>query len=137
MLKKILSISGRPGLFNLVSQGKNCLIVESVSADKKRVPVFNHDRVMSLGDIAIYTTGEEIPLGEVFEKVKEKYNGQTVDIKTLEKEGKIREVFAEVLPDFDDERVRTNDIKKVFNWYNILVDNGITEFVAEETEETP
>ena len=137
MLKKILSISGRPGLFNLVSQGKNCLIVESVSADKKRIPVFNHDRVMSLGDIAIYTTGEEIPLAEVFEKVKEKYNGQTVDIKTLEKEGKIREVFAEVLPDFDDERVRTNDIKKVFNWYNILVDNGITEFIAEETEETP
>lgn len=137
MIKRILSISGRPGLYNLVSQGKNCLIVESLTADKKRLPVFNHDRVMSLGDIAIYTTAEEVSLAEVFEKIKVKHEGKEIDIKALEKADGLRTEFKEILPDFDEERVRTSDIKKVFTWYNLLVQNGITEFVAEEEETAP
>lgn len=144
MIKKILSITGRPGLYELLSQGKNCLIVESVSPEKRRIPVFNHEKVMSLGDVAIYTTGEEVPLNEVFESIKTKYEGKPVDLKGLEKTGKLREAFAEVLPEFDDERVRTSDIKKVFSWYNILIENGKDDFSvqeeeapADETEEKP
>lgn len=136
MLKRILSIAGKPGLYQLVNQGKNCIIVESLQEKGKRRPVFNNERVMSLGDIAIYTTTDDKPLGEVFEAIKAKQNGEKVDIKLLEKDGTTRDVFAEILPDFDDERVRTSDIKKVFSWYNILIDNGFEKFVEEEADET-
>lgn len=135
MLKKILAISGRPGLYELINQGKNCIIVESLASPRKRTPVFNTEKVMSLGDIAIYTTGEEKPLTEVFESIKEKYNGEKMDVKAIEKQGDIRAVFGEILPDFDDERVRTSDIRKVFGWYNILIENGITDFKEEEESE--
>lgn len=142
MLKTVLSISGRPGLFKLVSQGKNMLIVESIGTGK-RTPAYAHDKVISLGDIAIYTYEEDIPLSEVFESIKEKNECKPVDVKALGGEKGIREYFSTILPDFDDERVYTNDIKKVFSWYNILVGAGITEFVAaeevaaeNETEET-
>lgn len=136
MLKRILSITGRPGLYRLLSQGKNCLIVESVSEQPKRMPVFNNEKVMSLGDIAIYTQTAEKPLSEVFEDIKEKFEGKTVDVKALEKDGTLRSTFAEILPDFDDERVRNNDIKKVFSWYNTLITNGIDDFKDVEEEET-
>lgn len=132
MLKTVLSISGRPGLFKLVSQGKNMLIVESIGTGK-RTPAYAHDKVISLGDIAIYTYEEDIPLADVFESIKEKNEGKVVDIKALGGEKGIREYFAAVLPDFDDERVYTNDIKKVFSWYNILVGAGFTEFKSTET----
>ena len=143
MLKKILSISGKPGLYELISQGKNCIIVETLSEPKKKMPVFSADKVMSLGDIAIYTTGEEKPLSEVFESIKAKYNANQVDVKAMDKAGNYREVFAEVLPDFDEDRVRTSDIKKVFAWYNTLIAAGFEKFVSEEekaeekTEEAP
>lgn len=131
MLKTVLSISGRPGLFKLVSQGKNMLIVESLGTGK-RMPAYAHDKIISLGDIAIYTMEEDIPLADVFESIKEKNEGKIVDIKSMKSDKEIREYFATVLPDFDDERVYTNDIKKVFSWYNILVEAGITEFKIEE-----
>ncbi len=137
MLKTILSISGRPGLFKLVSQGKNMLIVESL-LNGKRTPAYAHDKVISLGDIAIYTTEEDIPLSEVFESIKTKNEGKTIDIKAIGGEKEIRAYFATILPDFDDERVYTNDIKKVFSWYNQLIDAGIDKFKSEESssEET-
>ncbi len=137
MLKTILSISGRPGLFKLVSQGKNMLIVESL-LNGKRTPAYAHDKVISLGDIAIYTTEEDIPLSEVFESIKTKNEGKTIDIKAIGGEKEIRAYFANILPDFDDERVYTNDIKKVFSWYNQLIDAGIDKFKSEESssEET-
>ena len=131
MLKTVLSISGRPGLFKLVSQGKNMLIVESLGTGK-RMPAYAHDKIISLGDIAIYTMEEDIPLADVFESIKEKNEGKIVDIKSMKSDKEIREYFATVLPDFDDERVYTNDIKKVFSWYNILVEAGMTEFKIEE-----
>lgn len=131
MLKTVLSISGRPGLFKLVSQGKNMLIVESFGTGK-RMPAYAHDKIISLGDIAIYTMEEDIPLADVFESIKEKNGGKIVDIKSMKSDKEIREYFATVLPDFDDERVYTNDIKKVFSWYNILVEAGMTEFKIEE-----
>lgn len=131
MLKTVLSISGRPGLFKLVSQGKNMLIVESLGMGK-RMPAYAHDKIISLGDIAIYTMEEDIPLADVFESIKEKNEGKIVDIKSMKSDKEIREYFATVLPDFDDERVYTNDIKKVFTWYNALVEAGMTEFKIEE-----
>ena len=134
MLKTVLSISGRPGLYKLVSQGKNMLIVEAIGTGK-RMPAYAHDKIISLGDIAIYTMEEDIPLADVFESIKDKNEGKTVDVKAMKSDKEIREYFATVLPEFDDERVYTNDIKKVFNWYNVLVAAGMTEFKSAEAEE--
>ena len=134
MLKTVLSISGRPGLYKLVSQGKNMLIVEAIGTGK-RMPAYAHDKIISLGDIAIYTMEEDIPLADVFESIKVKNEGKAVDVKAMKSDKEIREYFATVLPDFDDERVYTNDIKKVFAWYNALVEAGMTEFKSAEAEE--
>lgn len=134
MLKTILAISGKPGLFKLVSQGKNMLIVEAL-ATGKRTPAYAHDKVISLGDIAIYTVEEDVPLGNVFEAIKAKTGGQPVDIKAFEDDAAMRAYFKEVLPDFDEERVYTNDIKKVLSWYNLLIAAGITDFAEKEEEE--
>lgn len=138
MLKTILAISGKPGLFKLVSQGKNMLIVEAL-ATGKRTPAYAHDKVISLGDIAIYTIDEDVPLGNVFESIKAKTDGKPVDVKAFADDAELRAYFKEVLPDFDEDRVYTNDIKKVFSWYNILLGAGITDFVEkeEEKEEAP
>lgn len=133
MLKGILSISGRPGLFKLVNPGKNMLIVESLSTGK-RTPAYAHDKVISLGDISIYTVEEDVPLADVLEAVKAKTEGQPVDVKALGKDENIRAFFAEVLPEFDDERVYTNDIKKLLSWYNQLLAAGIDTFKAPEEE---
>jgi len=132
MLKKILSISGRPGLFKLISQGKNMYIVESI-ADGKRIPTYARDKVVSLGDIAIYTVEEEIPLADVLKTIKEKENGQKV-ILTNTQPDQLKKYFAEILPDFDRERVYPSDIKKLINWYNLLVEADITDFSKEEQE---
>lgn len=131
MIKNILAIAGRPGLYKLVNQGKNMLIVESMSTGK-RTPAYAHDKVISLGDIAIYTTSGDMPLSEVLETIKEKNDGKPVDLKALGDDSAIRAYFAEMIPDFDDERVYTNDIKKVFSWYNQLIASGVTEFKDEE-----
>jgi hypothetical protein len=133
MLKTILAISGKPGLYKLVSNGRNMLIVESL-ANGKRVPAYAHDKIVSLGDIAIYTTEEDVPLSKVFETIKEKNESKAVDMTAFTDDHSLRAYFKEVLPDFDDERVYTNDIRKVFNWYNLLVGAGITDFA--ESEET-
>lgn len=136
MLKTILSIAGRPGLFKLVNQGKNMLIVESLQTGK-RTPAYAHDKVISLGDIAIYTVENDVPLTEVFASIKEKNNGEQVDIKAIGDDSKLRAYFKEILPDFDEDRVYTNDIKKVFTWYNQLIAAGISDFTTEApTEET-
>lgn len=130
MLKTVLSISGRPGLYRLVNRGKNMLIVESIST-KKRTPAYAHDKVISLGDISIYTETDDVPLTDVLEAVKEKNGGQPVDIKAIGDDAAVREYFAEILPDFDRERVYTSDIKKLLTWYNLL-EGGITEFADKE-----
>ena len=131
MLKTVLSISGRPGLYKLVSQGKNMLIVEAIGTGK-RMPAYAHDKIISLGDIAIYTMEEDIPLADVFESIKEKNEGKTVDVKALGDDAKIRAYFETVLPDFDQDRVYTNDIKKVFSWYNQLINAGFETFKSQE-----
>lgn len=134
MLKTILSISGRAGLFRLVNRGKGMLIVEEI-ATGKRTPAYARDKVISLGDISIYTDEGDTPLGLVLETVKEKNEGKPVDIKALGSDADIREYFAEILPEYDRERVYTTDIKKLLSWYNLLVAAGITEFKPAEAAE--
>lgn len=135
MLKTILSISGRPGLFRLVNRGKGMLIVEEL-ATGKRIPAYARDKVISLGDISIYTDEDDTPLSLVLDAVKAKANGNPIDIKALGKDEQIRKYFAEILPTFDRERVYTTDIKKLLSWYNMLIAAGITEFTPAEEETT-
>ena len=135
MLKTILSIAGKPGLYRLVSHGKNMLIVESLT-DKKRIPAYAKDKVISLGDIAMYTDAEEVPLHEVLTNLKNKENGAKASISTSAKPEELRKFFAEVLPNFDSERVYPSDIKKLIYWYNLLIEAGITDFTPEEEPET-
>lgn len=133
MLKTILSISGKPGLYKLVSQGKNMLIVESLSADKKRFPAYSHEKIISLGDIAMYTDEEEVPLKDVLTSIKEKENGAAASLEVKKaSQDELRNYLGEVLPNFDRERVYANDIKKLISWYNILIANGITDFQDQE-----
>ena len=134
MLKEILSLTGKPGLFKLVSQGKNMLIVESL-IDGKRVPAYTKDKVVSLGDIAIFTETEEVPLGQVLETLKAKENGAVCSIDPKSDNDKLRKYMGEVLPDYDRDRVYPSDIRKLLSWYNILINAQITEFVSEEKEE--
>ena len=131
MLKKILSISGKSGLYKLVSYGKNMLIVEGLS-DGKRVPAYSHDKIISLGDIAIYTYNEEVALSSVMQTIYDKNEGKAVDAKQYSDKKSLFAYFEEILPDFDQERVYPNDIKKVITWYNLLVGAGFTSF-----KETP
>ena len=134
MLKTILSISGKSGLYKLVSQGKNMLIVESLT-DKKRMPAYGTDKMISLGDIAMYTDEDDVPLQEVFLSIKKKENGRPIalDIKTATPE-ELRQYMGEVLPTFDRDRVHLSDIKKLIAWYNLLVANNLTDFEPAEEE---
>ena len=134
MLKEVLSITGKPGLFKIVSNGKNMLVVEDI-AFGKRMPAHGRDKIISLGDVAIYTDKGEVPLSDVFELVREKTDTKPVDYKKLDAEGKLRDYFGEILPDFDRDRVYTSDIKKLFSWYNLLIGAGYTTFAASVAEE--
>lgn len=134
MLRKILSISGRPGLYQLVSYGKNMLLVEGLN-DKKRFPVHSRERVMSLGDISIFTTSEDVPLPQVFENIGKKFDNKVLDAKAIATPDQLHEFIGSVLENWDEDRVHNSDIKKIISWYNILVGAGITEFTAKEEEE--
>ena len=135
MLRTILSISGKPGLYKLLSRGKNMLIVEALDATQKRQPVHGTDKVISLGDIAMYTDDEEVPLRQVFANVKAKEEGKpaTIDPKKASA-NELHEYMAAVLPNYDRDRVYNNDIKKLITWYNILVNNNMADF-EDSTEE--
>lgn len=135
MLRTILSISGKPGLYKLISRGKNTLIVESLDAAKKRQPVYGSDKVIALGDIAMYTDDEEMPLRQVFNNVKEKEQGALASLDPKKATAdQLHGYMAEVLPNYDRDRVYTNDIKKLISWYNILVNNSLTDFAGQEAE---
>jgi len=134
MLKEILSLTGKPGLFKLVSQGKNMLIVESL-LDGKRIPAYTKDKVVSLGDIAIFTETIEVPLSKVLEALKTKENGAVCSLDPKSDNDKLRKFMAEILPKFDRDRVYPSDIRKLIMWYNILINAQITDFSIEEKEE--
>ena len=128
MLREILAVTGRPGLTRIVSQGKGTLIVEDVT-DGKRFPIHARDKVVSLGDIAMYTDSGDKPLGEILDLVYAHNDGKKLDVKALVKEGRLRDEFEAVVPDFDK--------KKLFTWYNILLDAGFTKFAEEEPADEP
>lgn len=134
MLKDILSITGKPGLFKILTTGKRTLLVEDM-VSKKRFPLGQRERVVCLGDIAMYTTGEDLPLSEILDKVYAVEDGKPIDVKSLDNDG-LREEFAKAVEDFDRERVYPTDIKKLFNWYNLLISQGFTKFTEEKTPET-
>ncbi|MCX6257292.1 MAG: DUF5606 domain-containing protein [Bacteroidia bacterium] len=136
-LKDILSISGHPGLYRKISQIKNGIVAESLE-DKKRMPVYAATRISALEDIAIFTSGEDVPITKVFKNIFAKENGAA----TLDPKSDIdilKKYFAEVLPDFDREKVYISDIKKVLTWYNILLKNDMLIFEEEKpaSEEIP
>lgn len=136
MLKEILSISGKPGLYKLLSKSKVTLIVESL-ADKKRMPVHASEKVISLGDISMFTEDGEKPLWEVLEAVKEKENGEKISISPKSEPKVLSEFLTGILPNYDKEKVYPSDIKKLISWYNLLVSAGLTDFKPEEKEEEP
>lgn len=132
MLQTILAISGKPGLYKLVSRAKNSLIVEILDETHRRIPAFASDRITSLADIAMYTEGDDVPLAKVLENLKKLEEGKPASIDFKKAKGdELRDYFAKVLPDFDRERVHNSNIKKLIQWYNILVANGITDFENE------
>lgn len=129
MLQTILAISGKPGLYKLVSRAKNSLIVEVLDETHRRIPAFATDRITSLADIAMYTDTDDVPLHKVLTSLKTLEDGKAVSINIKKASGdELREYFAKVLPDFDRERVHNSDIKKLIQWYNILIANGISDF---------
>ena len=136
MLETILAISGKPGLYKLVSRGNSNLIVETLDAEHKRMPVFATDRVISLSDIAMYTDTEEVPLRQVMKIIQQKENGgpTSLDPRKATKQ-ELTAYVAEVLPEFDRDRVYPSDMKKLLTWYNLLLENGITDF-DESLQET-
>ena len=137
MLETILAIAGTPGLFKLVSRGNRNLIVETLDAQKKRMPAFGADKVISLADIAMYTDEKEVPLREVLSNIKKKESGKTtsIDYRKASKE-ELYSYLGEVLPNFDRDRVYPTDVKKLIQWYNILIENGLDDFeeTLKETE---
>ena len=132
MQQTILAIAGKPGLYKLVSRGKNNLIVEALDATHRRQPAFGSDRITSMADIAMFTDSDDIPLMDVLESLKTLENGNKSAIDYKKASGDdLREYFAKVLPNYDRDRVHTSDIKKLIQWYNILIENGITDFKEE------
>ena len=130
---KIISVAGKPGLFHAISQTKSGFIVESL-VDKKRFPIPSTNNVSLLENIAIYTYEEEVPLLTVFKTIYEKTEGKET-ISHKESSQKLIAYFSEILPDFDEERVYTSNIKKVIQWYNLLVSSGVDFSVIEASEE--
>lgn len=137
MLETILAIAGKPGLYRLVSRGNRSLIVETVDKAKRRMPAFGTDRIISLADIAMYTDSEEVPLRQVLKNMLEKEGGKkaSIDVKKASKD-ELAAYVGEVLPNFDRDRVFPSDMKKLVQWYDILVENGLTDFdeALKETE---
>ena len=136
MKETILAIAGKPGLYKLVSRGKNNLIVEALDATHRRQPAFATDRITSLNDIAMFTETDDVPLMTVLDNMKKLEDGKKASVNEKKASGKeLQDYFTKVLPEWDHDRVQNSHIKKLITWYNILIENGITDF-KEETEET-
>lgn len=134
MLETILAISGKPGLYRLVNRGNRSLIVETLDTQKKRMPAFATDKIISLADIAMYTDEEEVPLRQVLKNIYDLEGGKvaSLDYRKATKE-ELADFMAKALPNYDRDHVYPSDMKKLVQWYNILVENGVTDF--EENKE--
>ncbi len=134
MLSKILSVTGRPGLYKLISTGKNLNIVESL-ADGKRIPVYAQEKVVALSDVSIYTTDGDAPLRDVLKKIKEKEDGRQLSLGSKSSGKELLAYLEEVLPDYSRESVYASDVKKLVSWYNLLVEKNIDLDEVEKTDE--
>jgi hypothetical protein len=132
MLKGILAISGQPGLFKLIAESKNNIIVESLETGK-RMPAYSTAKISTLEDIAIYSETGDIPLKEVFKKISEKENGGEA-VSPKSSNDKLKSYFEEILPEYDKSRVYVSDIKKVLLWYDILLKKSMLDFSEEDSE---
>lgn len=137
-LKEILTISGKKGLYKLVSQGKNSIIVESLE-NKSRMPVFTSSQVSALSDICIFTDEEDLPLAKVFKKIHETTAGERVQESRMANDAELKKYMEEILPEYDRTKVHVSDMRKLFVWYNALHENDLLAFdeaePAEEVEE--
>lgn len=129
-LEKIMSISGKPGLYELKSQTRGGFLAESL-LDGKKSPISARNNVSMLNEISIYTYSDEVPLRQVFENISKKEEGKE-SLSHKESEDKLKSHFREILPEYDEDRVYLSDIKKVFQWYNLLVKKGFTDFSEPE-----
>lgn len=134
-LDKILSISGKPGLYKVITQTRGGFVAESL-IDKRKVTVNVNSNVSVLSEIAIYTLTEELPLRDVFKKIKDKENGKPTSISHKDSKDILEEYFFEVLPDYDEDRVYASDIKKVMQWYNLLQAQNLLNLLDEGSEDT-
>ena len=135
MKETILAISGKPGLYKLVSRAKNSLIVEALDDTHKRIPAFGTDRITSLADIAMFTDTDDVPLMKVLASMRDLEGGKASSVNFKKASAQeLKDYFTKVLPDWDQDRVQNSHIKKLIQWYDILVKAGITDF---ETELAP
>jgi hypothetical protein len=132
-LTKILSISGKPGLYKMVGETKSGLIVESLE-DNKKSPAFSHEQISSLKEISIYTETDSVSLKEVLKKLKELQQDKPVDNPKKANSDTLKSLFIQVVPDYDIDAVYVSDMKKVFNWYNLLLKNNMLDFTDDDEE---
>lgn len=137
MLETILAISGKPGLYRLINRGNRSLIVETLDAQKKRMPAFGADKIISLADIAMYTDEEEVPLRQVLKNIYDMEGGKptTINYRKASNE-ELADFMVKALPNYDRDHVYPSDMKKLVQWYNILIENGVTDFEEPKAEET-
>ena len=133
-LSKILSISGKPGLYKMIGESKNGLVVESFT-DGKKIPAFAHERISSLKEISIYTESDDIALWKVLKKLNELQEGKPIENPKKASSKDLSTLFLKVVPDYDTDSVYMSDIKKVFSWYNQLLENDMLDFSEQEAEE--
>ena len=132
-LSGIISIAGKPGLYKVIAQGKNSVIVESL-VNGKRIPAYATDKISALEDISIYTLESDVALADVFASLLKKFDGKE-GLSHKDDIINLQEVLFEVLPEYDEDRVYPSDIKKLFQWYNLLVNAGVLTLEADEKEE--
>lgn len=132
-LSGIISIAGKPGLFKVIAQGKNSVIVESL-VNGKRIPAYSTDKISALEEISIYTLESDVPLADVFASLIKKFEGKE-GLSHKDDVINLQEVLFEVLPDYDEDRVYPSDIKKLFQWYNLLVNAGVVILESDQKEE--
>jgi len=132
-ISRILTISGKPGLYKVVGQTNNGVIVESL-IDGKRTPTYSNHQVSALEEISIYGKVEDVPLKDIFQKIYDVEAGKATSVSIKEKGEDLRDYFSDLVPEFDDERVYNSDIKKVMSWYNTLLAKGFIEAEPEANE---
>lgn len=136
MIEKVLAVAGKPGLYVLVSRGNNSLIVETLDCQKKRMPIFGTDKVIALTEIAMYTDEEEVPLRQVLQNIFEKLEGKPTAFNPKKCSNvELAEFMTLALPNYDRDRVYPTDMRKLASWYNILLENGVTDFPTPTTEQ--